>query len=188
MFEGILPVRLRDEVSALRRRIMIADRALAIPEAERTAWDVLCASAGLNAQSRGVIAERVVGAALGGERVCSSEDRGDVILDDRHYEVKSSFAKGRMNVRQIRPWQDTDYILIHVDVEDRDGCRAWRLTHEQMLDEVGKHGSVSHGTAGASAMNVNKEYSITVSRGPRSAMGARWDEKYRDPSLEAVLF
>lgn len=188
MLDGILPKRLLGEMSALKRRILIAEEALAVPEADRTAWDVLRASAGLNAQSRGIITEKVVRAVLGGERVCSTEDRGDMLLDDRHCEIKSGFAKGKMNVRQIRPWQDADYVVVHVDVEDRTSCRAWRLTHEEMMDEVEKHGSVSHGTAGAVALNANKEYSITVSRGPRSAIGARWDESYRDTALEALLF
>lgn len=188
MFDGILPKRLPAEMSAMKRRVSIADEALGIPDSERRAWDVFRASAVLNAQARGVVAEKVVRAVMGGDRVCSSEDRGDMLLNGRHCEIKSGFSSGKMNIRQVRPWQDADYVVIHVNVEDREACRAWRLTHDQMMAEVKKHGSVSHGTAGAVALNANKEYSLTISRGPRSAIGTRWDADYRDSALEALLF
>lgn len=187
--EGILPKGLDAEMSALRRKMAIAERALLVPDAQKTAWDVFCATAVQTAQSRGVVAERVVCKLMRGDLVPSGDDRGDFICDDVHYEVKSSFTPGKMNVRQVRPWQDVAYIIVHVNVEDKDDCQCYRLTHAQMAEEVALCGSVSHGTKAAVEGNMNREYSLTIpTRSKRlNGVGARW-ERYRDHALETLLF
>lgn len=186
---GILPASIKSSMSDLKERVLIADMALGIPEDERTSWDLFRCSAALTAQARGIIAERLVAHVTGSDAVCSSEGSGDIRLDGRCTEVKASFTKTKINIRQVRPWQDIDYVVLHVLVGNPKSCRAYRLTHDEMLQEVTNNGCASHGTKEAAAANANIEYSITISRGKRtSTMFTRWEKDYRDTELEAQLF
>lgn len=186
---SFLPKTLSADMSALQRRLSIAQAAMRIPDGHKRPWDFFCATSVLTAQSRGVVAERLVCEVLKGNQVSASLDSGDFVLDGRHYEVKSGFTPGKANIRQVRPWQDVDYIIVHVNVEDRKDCQCFQLTHAQMLAEIDLIGSVSHGTKAAVETNMNREYSISLStRGLRpSQTQSRWED-YRSPDLEALLF
>lgn len=184
-----LPKSLIYEMTALERRLAIAQAAIRVPDGQKTPWDFLCATSALTAQSRGIIAERLVCEVMKGTPVSASRDKGDFILDDRHYEVKSGFSPGKANIRQVRPWQDVDYIILHANVEDKDDCQCFQLTHEQMMREVELIGSVSHGTKAAVETNMNREYSISLNtKGKRKTeTSERW-KAYRAPDLERLLF
>ena len=184
-----LPKTLKSDLSALHRRLAIAEAAMRIPDGEKRLWDFLCATAVMTAQSRGIVAERLVCSVMKGEGVSASLDSGDFVFDGRHYEVKSSFTPGKMNIRQVRPWQDVDYLIVHANVEDPDDCYCYRLTHAQMVEELRLIGTVSHGTKAAVETNANREYSISLStRGKRLTEATKRWAAYRDTALEILLF
>lgn len=184
----LIPARTRQNIPKTLSRIQIAEQALSKPEDAIMPWDVLCATAADTAQSRGVTAQKLVGECLGAETVCASKNCGDLLVDGRHTEVKSSFTPGEVNIRQVRPWQDADYIVVHAPVENgREKARCYRLTHDQMMEEVEMLGCYSHGTREVGDTNTHAEYSITLRRNGHNPAEVRW-EGYRDASLEKALF
>lgn len=184
----LLPERLEEDTSTLMRLLALSREALAVPDEEKTFWDVMCASSIMTAQSRGVIVEKAVTRHFCGTSVPAGADRGDFAVGNRHYEVKSGFTKGRVNIRQIRPWQDVDYIILHVDVENKPASRLYRLTHEEMMSEVGMIGSLSHGTKSAGLNNGSKEFSITLTKSEGNEAYDRWEREYRRMDEEKTLF
>ena len=71
------------------------------------------------------------------ERVHKNEDRGDFKKNGRYYEYKCSGynQNNSVNIVQIRPWQDCDYIIQRIS---DDGAITFVLTHAEMMLEVQK--------------------------------------------------
>ncbi|RKU29707.1 hypothetical protein C6499_07960, partial [Candidatus Poribacteria bacterium] len=62
------------------------------------------------------------------ERVSKNENRGDLKKNGGYYEYKSSGynQNNSVNILQIRPWQDCDYIIQSIS---DDGATTFVLTH-----------------------------------------------------------
>ncbi len=111
------------------------------------------------------------------ERVNKSEDRGDFKKNGRYYEYKSSGYNldNSVNMLQIRPWQDCDYIIQSIS---DDGATTFVLTHAEMMLEMDKlKASPAHGTRKALVNNENIEYMMAVKRD--STDWDRWINNYR---------
>ena len=111
------------------------------------------------------------------ERVSKNEDRGDFKKNGRYYEYKSSgYNLGNsVNMLQIRPWQDCDYIIQSVS---DNGATTFVLTHAEMMLEMKKlKASPAHGTRKALEDNTTVEYMMSVERD--SADWDRWINNYR---------
>ncbi len=111
------------------------------------------------------------------ERVSKNEDRGDFKKNGRYYEYKSSgYNLGNsVNMLQIRPWQDCDYIIQSVS---DNGATTFVLTHAEMMLEMKKlKASPAHGTRKALENNTTVEYMMSVERD--SADWDRWINNYR---------
>ena len=111
------------------------------------------------------------------ERVDKNEDRGDFKKNDRYYEYKSSGynQNNSVNILQIRPWHDCDYIIQSIS-DDR--ATTFVLTHAEMMLEMDKlKASPTHGTRKALEDNKTIEYGMRVKRG--SADWDRWIKNYR---------
>ena len=110
------------------------------------------------------------------ERVNKNEDRGDFKKNGRYYEYKSSGYNqtNSVNIVQIRPWQDCDYIIQSIS-DDR--ATTFVLTHAEMMLETEKLKATSaHGTKTALADNVTKELRMTLKR--YSVDWDRWINHY----------
>ena len=110
------------------------------------------------------------------EKVSKNEDRGDFKKNDRYYEYKSSGynQNNSVNILQIRPWQDCDYIIQSIS---DDGATTFVLTHAEMILEMERlKASRAHGTQ-ALVNNENIEYRMTLKRD--SAGWDRWINNYR---------
>ena len=110
------------------------------------------------------------------ERVSKDEDRGDFKKNGRYYEYKSSGynQNNSVNIVQIRPWQDCDYIIQSIS---DDGATTFVLTHAEMMLETRKLKAASaHGTKKALEDNKNKELRITLKKD--SADWNRWINDY----------
>ena len=109
------------------------------------------------------------------EKVNKDVDRGDFKKNGRYYEYKSSGynQNNAVNIVQIRPWQDCDYIIQSIS---DDGATTFVLTHTEMKLEMEKlKASRAHGTQ-ALVNNENIEYRMTLKRD--SAHWNRWINNY----------
>lgn len=101
----------------------------------------------------------------GCKKIPPIEERGDFKFPmlEKEIELKMSFpnAGNKLNLRQIRPWQNCDYIVTFCDYNNKNH-KTYFLTHGQMLKEISERGCATHGTSGANAQNNKIEYSITL--------------------------
>lgn len=136
----------------------------------------------LSAQQKALEIERFLADKLQGTRVPSSLDRGDMMLNDEYYELKTSTTnKGRnLNIRQIRPWQDVQYyICSYIEEKAVENSHFFKLSNDEMLQEVDLMGGFTHGTKSANESNVNSEYSITVKVfDTENEHTQRWKQEY----------
>ena len=109
------------------------------------------------------------------ERVSKDENRGDFKKNGRYYEYKCSGynQNNSVNMVQIRPWQDCDYIIQSIS---NDEATTFVLTHADMMLEMKElKASRAHGTR-ALVNNENIEYRMTLKRD--SADWNRWINNY----------
>lgn len=138
-------------------------------------------------QSKAPQFEKFLESKLGWQKISASLDRGDFIIDGEYVELKTSFSNKAMklNIRQIRPWQDNDkYICIFIDdAHQQKQSVAFELTHEEMEMEIDLLGGFTHGTKEANKKNKNNEYSITIDINNNNKDYKRWVKLYGNPKL-----
>lgn len=176
-----------ESIALRRKRLDMAQEAIdsySAEELEKPIWEVahnpsdfflICSWASAQKKSKDI--EYYLCRLLDLEYVDASEDRGDGHDGDDYYELKTSTTNEDrdLNIRQIRLWQDIKYyICCYIDEFDLSNSWCFKLTKAEMEAEVAAHGSYTHGTKAAVALNENKEYSLTI--GPRKAK--EWREKY----------
>ena len=94
-------------------------------------------------------------------KVSKDEDSGDLKKNEIYYEYKSSGYNqdNTVNIVQIRPWQNCDYIIQRISDDE---VITFVLTHKEMMLEVQKlKASSAHGTKKALEGNINKELRMT---------------------------
>ena len=109
------------------------------------------------------------------ERVNKNEDRGDFKKNGGYYEYKCSGynQNNAVNIVQVRPWQDCDYIIQSIS-DDR--ATTFVLTHAEMMLEMERlKASRAHGTQ-ALVNNENIEYRMSLKRD--SVDWDRWINNY----------
>jgi len=112
----------------------------------------------------------------------NDKDSGDSkTKKNQHIEIKSSILTNtneNINIRQIRPWQDVDYIICCIDNRNSNAItNFWYLTKENMQYEIEKCKAVaSHGTEKSLENNKTIEKSITLKKGDKNYN--RWLTKY----------
>lgn len=117
----------------------------------------------------------------------SIQEKGDFIDHlGEHYEMKVSLSmdeKPKINLVQIRPWQNTNYYFVSFVLKDDDiYAYCFKLSSEQMKEEI-KISKVSfaHGTKKTLAQNEkgNHELRMTINVDPNDETFKRWFLKYR---------
>lgn len=143
-----------------------------------------------NAQAKATEIEKFLIKKLKCKKINASLDRGDCLSSNKKYiELKTSTTnkKNFLNIRQIRLYQDIDYyICSFINERNLDRSAYYLLTKEEMLDEVEKCGSYTHGTKQATDLNVNKEYSISFPIYSESNITDRWNKNYRRKTIEDI--
>jgi hypothetical protein len=139
------------------------------------------------AQYKAPAFERFLQKKLKWEKISASEDKGDFIISEAYVELKTSFTNEAMclNLRQIRLWQNIDYYLCFF-IDDKNLFKkniAFKLTKDQMKEEVSIMGGFTHGTKEANALNENSEYSITLRIKEDNEHFKRWKEKYLETNI-----
>ena len=117
------------------------------------------------------------------ERVSKNEDRGDFKKNGRYYEYKSSGynQNNSVNMLQIRPWQDCDYIIQSIS---DDGATTFVLTHAEMMLEMQRlKASPAHGTRKALEDNKTIEYMMNLQRD-----SVDWDRWIKNYCRESDIF
>ena len=145
-------------------------------EQEISEQDFYKISSVLTPQSRSPLWQNYFIKKHGCEKVSKDENRGDLKKNSRYYEYKCSGynQSNAVNIVQIRPWQDCDYIIQSIS---DDGATTFVLTHAEMMLEMEKlKASRAHGTQ-ALVNNENIEYRMTLKR--NSADWDRWINNYR---------
>ena len=152
------------------------------------------ATASLSAQKKAPMGEKFLCNKLNLKQIPSREDRGDAVDENGiYYEFKNSFTNEakNLNIRQIRLWQDIDfYICFYINEENLDDSIFFKLTKQEMEEEVELCGGYTHGTIQANAVNQHSEYSITIPiYNDKNEKTKRWKKKYLSPELkERILY
>ena len=149
---------------------------LTIEEQVISEQDFYKISSVLSTQSRSPLWENYFIKKHGCERVRKNENRGDLKKNGRYYEYKSSGynQNNSVNILQIRPWQDCDYIIQSIS---DDGATTFVLAHAEMILEMDRlKASPAHGTQEALEDNKTIEYMMRVER--NSADWDRWISNY----------
>lgn len=110
------------------------------------------------------------------KKVNKNEDSGDLKKNGRYYEYKCSGynQNNSVNILQIRPWQDCDYIIQWIS---DDGATTFVLTHAEMkLEMKNLKARPAHGTKTALEDNRNVEFGMRVKIG--SEHWNRWINNY----------
>lgn len=120
-------------------------------------------------------------------RIPASEDRGDFLTEGGYIELKTSFSNEAMklNLRQIRQWQDIDkYLCIFIDDKNNQKQSVvFELTKEEMQSEIEIMGGFTHGTKTINNQNEHNEYSITLSLAANNQHYQRWIKNYSNPKM-----
>jgi len=144
-----------------------------------------------NAQEKAIPIQNYIINKLGLTGVPASEGHGDAKGEETYYEIKCSFLNkdNRLNIRQIRLYQNNDYyICCFVNEDDLQNSVVYLLTHQQMKKEVELNGGFTHGTKDANEDNKKPEYSLTVEPyNTASAKTQRW-EQYKSNHLKELIF
>lgn len=144
-----------------------------------------------NAQAKAVEIENFLIKELKCEKISAGLDRGDCLSPNEKYiELKTSTTNKNnfLNIRQIRLYQDVDYyICSFINERSLDKSAYYLLTKEEMVDEVEKCGSYTHGTKKATDLNINKEYSISFPIYSKNDITNRWNKKYRRKNIEELI-
>ncbi len=130
----------------------------------------------LSSQSRSPLWEKYFIKKHDCEKVSKDEDRGDFKKNGTYYEYKSSGYNqtNSVNMVQIRPWQNCDYIVQSIS---DDGATTFVLTHADMMLEMKElKATRAHGTKKALVDNENIEYRMTLKKD--SANWDRWISNY----------
>ena len=165
--------RLKESVESVKDELID----LTIEEQEISEQDFYKISSVLSTQARSPLWENYFIKKHGCARVSKDENRGDFKKNGRYYEYKSSGdnQNNSVNILQIRPWQDCDYIIQSIS-DDR--ATTFVLTHAEMMLEMDRlKASPTHGTKTALEDNKTIEYGIRVKRG--SSDWDRWISNYR---------
>lgn len=121
---------------------------------------------GYSVQSKAPLSDKHLFSYFNFTSVPATENRGDAKDEENiYYEFKTSFTnKGdNLNIRQIRLWQKIDYYYcFFINEEDISKSLFFKLSHQEMEEEVKLFGSATHGTIKANKNNSNIEYSITI--------------------------
>lgn len=138
---------------------------------------------GYSVQKKAPISDKHLIAFFSFDAVPASQNHGDAKDDkENFYEFKTSFTnKGNnLNIRQIRLWQKVDfYYCFFINEQEIEKSLFFKLSHEEMLQEVSMCGSATHGAKQANEVNQNIEYSITIPvYDLNNAKTRRWKEKY----------
>jgi hypothetical protein len=109
------------------------------------------------------------------------KDRGDrMSISGKYVEWKGSFitsSNTALNLVQIRPWQETDYIYYSFDMRDLNDIKMqiFHLNKAQMESELGIATS-AHGTKTSNLKNANNELAVRVEAD--SDLYKQWVTKY----------
>ena len=139
--------------------------------------------AGYSVQSKAPLSDKHLFQYFNFIPVSAAENRGDAKdVNNFYYEFKtSSTNKGNnLNIRQIRLWQNVDYYYcFFINEEDIQKSLFFKLSHEEMEEEVKLFGSATHGTSKANESNNNIEYSITIPiYNLQNKKTIRWRDRY----------
>mgnify|MGYP000006792368 CR=1 FL=1 len=138
----------------------------------------------LTPQSYGQRIERKVGEFFKWASNLPSLGKGDFhTSDDKDIEFKTSLINNksqRMNLVQIRLWEQTDYLCVAFRLMDgKVHLFPFYLTHEQMEKEVELLGTAAHGGKKIADGNANTESSIRFKISKNDDTFVRWFNMYR---------
>lgn len=108
-------------------------------------------------------------------------DKGDAVDDNNNYhEIKCSLLDktNKINIVQIRLWQDVDYYLIGVFIPSEENYYILKLTKDEMEKECDKlNANIAHGNTISTKDNKNVELRLTIQY--NSDTFKRWLEQYK---------
>jgi hypothetical protein len=101
---------------------------------------------------------------IGGLNISANKNKGDIVLKDTYYEVKTSFLgkSGCYRLTHIRSWQDFNYYLIcFIDCEN-DFKPELYILEKSVINNLSL--TPMNGTGLANSSNVNIDNSVSVKK------------------------
>ena len=138
-----------------------------------------------NPQTYGLRIQNRIISDLEVQSVSAKLNRGDYLnKKGRPVEMKTSILtsdESKMHLVQIRPWQNTDYHCVVLDMRGNEIVPyAFMLTKEQMAKELFIFKATSaHGTVKANAKNKNIEKRFSINVDPEDRHFKRWMKNYK---------
>lgn len=171
-------LRVHEEMIVERQNLLLDDYKH-IPPFELTP-ELFLALYGLDsAQTRSFKTKKYIAHKTNARLTHSKEDAGDLEIKDVFFELKLSFnLYGIINIRQLRPWQKTHLLVGHINEEEFSKSHFFLLSFEEMMIEIERKGSFTHGTQEINNTNTHQEYSLTINCTPGNAEFERWKERY----------
>lgn len=137
----------------------------------------------VSAQQKNKYIEHYICNLLSLDLVSATENRGDAKDSNGSYfelKISTDNCDHLLNIRQIRLYQDVDYyVCAYIDAWDMSKSWCFKLTKDEMKQEVENYGTFAHGVKDITQDNLYQEYSITIS----SKRAKVWREKYWDDNL-----
>lgn len=134
----------------------------------------------LTPQSRSSLFEKALIYKLEGIKNKASDNIGDTKIKGIDYEIKISGLNidKSLHLVQVRLWQNTNYLVQYIDVDNNFESIYFSLTHDEMVEEIKAIGaSAAHGTKESNKENKNIEHRFTLVKG--TVHFDRWLAKYQ---------
>lgn len=123
------------------------------------------------------------------KKVLATENRGDAIDNNgKYYEYKISFKNeaNKLNIRQIRLYQDIDYYLCVYFGDKNEDRYVFILTKKEIQKEIEKQkNQYTHGVKDINKDNKYNEFSLTISL--KSELFKVWVNKYLNTELTKLV-
>lgn len=144
----------------------------------------------LTPQSYGTRIQDRIRIELKGHKVSPQSNRGDIMVDNIHYEVKNSLittTNNALNLVQVRLWQNVSYLCFWFNPTTNQ-FSLYELTHEQMEKEMKDMGASSaHGTQSANENNTNIELRYSIPIDLKDEDFQRWEKSYKSSKLDHLF-
>ncbi|MDR0676161.1 MAG: hypothetical protein LBF97_03865 [Elusimicrobiota bacterium] len=186
-------MRIKDIQNEVKSKIIILNKILEFEDGNidevKDLNKLLILTSFMSSQKKASLFEKFFRSKTNFIKISQKENKGDFKDNDNNfYELKVSLKNEALsiNMRQIRLYQDIEYYIILYLDNCKENSFSFKLTKEQMTEEVKLLGGICHGCKKAVENNEVKEFSISLKLNSKNFK--RWEDNYFDTNLHNLLW